>query len=92
MWSGCKDSQTSADTVEAGSATGAMSFVSTSKLWIIPRSDYHPRRLSPLCVSTGYNHQIIPFPNRLSAQKPQQTYQELLNNLRYVMVIVIFLV
>ena len=27
-WSGCKDSQTSADTEEAGSATGAMSFVS----------------------------------------------------------------
>lgn len=24
-WSGCKDSQTSADTVEAGEATGAMS-------------------------------------------------------------------
>lgn len=29
MWSGCKDSQTSADTSEAGKATGAMSFVST---------------------------------------------------------------
>ena len=27
-WSGCKDSQTSADTEEAGNATGAMSFVS----------------------------------------------------------------
>lgn len=27
-WSGCKDSQTSADTVEAGKATGAMSYVS----------------------------------------------------------------
>jgi metacaspase-1 len=27
-WSGCKDSQTSADTEEAGTATGAMSFVS----------------------------------------------------------------
>ena len=27
-WSGCKDSQTSADTVEAGAATGAMSYVS----------------------------------------------------------------
>ena len=26
-WSGCKDSQTSADAVEAGAATGAMSFV-----------------------------------------------------------------
>ena len=29
-WSGCKDSQTSADTEEAGRATGAMSFVSIS--------------------------------------------------------------
>jgi hypothetical protein len=28
MWSGCKDSQTSADTSEAGKATGAMSYVS----------------------------------------------------------------
>lgn len=27
-WSGCKDSQTSADTQEAGEATGAMSYVS----------------------------------------------------------------
>jgi len=27
-WSGCKDSQTSADAVEAGAATGAMSYVS----------------------------------------------------------------
>ena len=27
-WSGCKDSQTSADSEEAGKATGAMSFVS----------------------------------------------------------------
>ena len=27
-WSGCKDNQTSADTVEAGENTGAMSFVS----------------------------------------------------------------
>ncbi len=26
-WSGCKDSQTSADTQEAGNATGAMSYV-----------------------------------------------------------------
>jgi len=30
MWSGCKDSQTSADTQEAGKATGAMSYVSSS--------------------------------------------------------------
>lgn len=29
-WSGCKDSQTSADTVEAGQATGAMSYVSSA--------------------------------------------------------------
>ncbi|KAF8520265.1 peptidase C14, caspase domain-containing protein [Hysterangium stoloniferum] len=28
-WSGCKDSQTSADTVEAGAATGAMSYVTS---------------------------------------------------------------
>ncbi|KDR73066.1 hypothetical protein GALMADRAFT_252495 [Galerina marginata CBS 339.88] len=47
-WSGCKDSQTSADTQEAGNATGAMSFA-----WI----------------------------SALKANK-QQSYQELLNNIR----------
>ncbi|KAH8112639.1 metacaspase [Phellopilus nigrolimitatus] len=47
-WSGCKDTQTSADTVEAGSATGAMSYAFVSSL----------------------------------SQQPQQTYQELLMNLR----------
>ncbi len=31
-WSGCKDSQTSADTQEAGRATGAMSYVSITWL------------------------------------------------------------
>ncbi|KAK0236026.1 metacaspase [Armillaria nabsnona] len=47
-WSGCKDSQTSADTQEAGNATGAMSYA---------------------------------FMRTLS-QNPQQSYQQLLNNLR----------
>ena len=32
MWSGCKDSQTSADATEAGKATGAMSYVSPQPL------------------------------------------------------------
>lgn len=32
MWSGCKDSQTSADTSEAGKATGAMSYAFTTAL------------------------------------------------------------
>ncbi|CAE6424256.1 unnamed protein product [Rhizoctonia solani] len=50
-WSGCKDSQTSADTVEAGEATGAMSYAFIEVL----------------------------------KQKPQQTYQELLNNIREVL-------
>ncbi|CAE6443405.1 unnamed protein product [Rhizoctonia solani] len=50
-WSGCKDSQTSADTVEAGEATGAMSYAFIDVL----------------------------------KQKPQQTYQELLNNIREVL-------
>jgi hypothetical protein len=34
-WSGCKDSQTSADTEEAGRATGAMSFVSSPSLLVL---------------------------------------------------------
>ncbi|TFK35668.1 peptidase C14, caspase domain-containing protein [Crucibulum laeve] len=47
-WSGCKDSQTSADTQEAGNATGAMSFAFTSAI----------------------------------SANSQQSYQELLNNIR----------
>jgi len=39
-WSGCKDSQTSADTVEAGSATGAMSFAFVSSLKQNPEQSY----------------------------------------------------
>ncbi|PAV16416.1 peptidase C14 [Pyrrhoderma noxium] len=50
-WAGCKDSQTSADTVEAGRATGAMSYAFISTL----------------------------------SQKPQQTYQELLVNIRAIL-------
>ncbi|QRV74988.1 ICE-like protease (caspase) p20 domain protein [Ceratobasidium sp. AG-Ba] len=50
-WSGCKDSQTSADTVEAGEATGAMSYAFIEVL----------------------------------SQRPQQSYQELLNNIRDVL-------
>ncbi|PPR02667.1 hypothetical protein CVT24_002150 [Panaeolus cyanescens] len=50
-WSGCKDSQTSADTQEAGNATGAMSFAFISAL----------------------------------EANPQQSYQELLNNIREIL-------
>ncbi|TFK75218.1 hypothetical protein BDN72DRAFT_892560 [Pluteus cervinus] len=50
-WSGCKDSQTSADTQEAGNATGAMSFAFISAL----------------------------------SQNHQQTYQQLLVNIREIL-------
>lgn len=33
-WSGCKDSQTSADTVEAGQSTGAMSYVRRRRICV----------------------------------------------------------
>ncbi|KAK2460320.1 hypothetical protein APHAL10511_007709 [Amanita phalloides] len=39
-WSGCKDSQTSADTQEAGKATGAMSFAFISALERNPHQSY----------------------------------------------------
>lgn len=39
-WSGCKDSQTSADTQEGGQATGAMSFAFISALTANPRQSY----------------------------------------------------
>ncbi|KAJ8072460.1 Ca(2+)-dependent cysteine protease [Marasmius tenuissimus] len=41
-WSGCKDSQTSADTVEAGQATGAMSYAFISTLSKTRNFDLHP--------------------------------------------------
>ncbi|GFZ46467.1 LOW QUALITY PROTEIN: cysteine endopeptidase [Saitozyma sp. JCM 24511] len=40
MWSGCKDSQTSADTQEAGKATGAMSYAFIAALTKYPRQSY----------------------------------------------------
>ncbi|RDB25794.1 Metacaspase-1B [Hypsizygus marmoreus] len=39
-WSGCKDSQTSADTQEAGQATGAMSFAFIATLGQNPQQSY----------------------------------------------------
>ncbi|KAF7422772.1 Ca(2+)-dependent cysteine protease [Pleurotus ostreatus] len=39
-WSGCKDDQTSADTQEAGEATGAMSFAFVSSLRQNPQQSY----------------------------------------------------
>ncbi|WVW81989.1 metacaspase-1 [Kwoniella bestiolae CBS 10118] len=40
MWSGCKDSQTSADTQEAGKATGAMSYAFIASLTKYPQQSY----------------------------------------------------
>ncbi|KAG0149023.1 hypothetical protein CROQUDRAFT_654106 [Cronartium quercuum f. sp. fusiforme G11] len=40
QWSGCKDSQTSADAVEAGSATGAMSYAFITALTQNPQQTY----------------------------------------------------
>ncbi|WOO76542.1 Metacaspase-1 [Vanrija pseudolonga] len=40
MWSGCKDSQTSADTQEAGQATGAMSYAFIAALNKNPQQSY----------------------------------------------------
>lgn len=68
-WSGCKDSQTSADAYEAGTATGAMSYVRTLR--------YTSRLLSLKRAN------IQAFITVLS-QKPQQSYQELLVNIRCV--------
>lgn len=39
-WSGCKDSQTSADTQEAGKATGAMSYAFIAALSRNPTQSY----------------------------------------------------
>lgn len=47
-WSGCKDSQTSADTVEAGQSTGAMSYV--SRLMRVTLSAYTHLPCRPLSL------------------------------------------
>nr|GAT42971.1 predicted protein [Mycena chlorophos] len=39
-WSGCKDSQTSADAIEAGQATGAMSYAFITALSMNPQQSY----------------------------------------------------
>lgn len=44
-WSGCKDSQTSADAVEAGTATGAMSYV---------RHSFHPSKYRRLTITQAF--------------------------------------
>ena len=64
-WSGCKDSQTSADTEEAGSATGAMSFVSIliylSTTWflIIPIGFYFRFKYLPHLLSVMGKDNLI---------------------------------
>ncbi|KAK7690938.1 Ca(2+)-dependent cysteine protease [Cerrena zonata] len=45
-WSGCKDSQTSADAFEAGQATGAMSFAFMTSLRANPRQSYQQLLIS----------------------------------------------
>ncbi|WWC85157.1 uncharacterized protein L201_000014 [Kwoniella dendrophila CBS 6074] len=40
QWSGCKDDQTSADTEEAGKATGAMSYAFIAALTKYPNQSY----------------------------------------------------
>jgi hypothetical protein len=69
MWSGCKDSQTSADANEAGKATGAMSYA-----FIRALSAY-----SLCCYSSPTNSDttIVGID-----QNPQQSYLQLLNSIR----------
>lgn len=69
MFSGCKDSQTSADAVEDGKATGAMSYAFTSECIY-----------SVLCCSALYTN-MGPALATLR-QDPKQSYHALLNNIR----------
>jgi hypothetical protein len=46
MWSGCKDSQTSADTQEAGKATGAMSYAFITAIERNPQQSYQQLLIS----------------------------------------------
>ena len=57
-WSGCKDSQTSADAVEAGAATGAMSYVSEMYMhYIHDLTPFHrPLSLRSVSLSASKSH------------------------------------
>lgn len=66
MWSGCKDSQTSADASEAGKATGAMSYVSLS----VPSS----KLPAPAHVTQAFIAALTKY--------PEQSYVQLLNSIR----------
>jgi hypothetical protein len=65
-WSGCKDSQTSADATEAGKATGAMSYA-----FITALSELYSGSLSLFIAHLGF-----------VGENRQQSYQQLLNNIR----------
>lgn len=69
-WSGCKDSQTSADTVEAGQATGAMSEYCSVLNWVL---------VWMLIGWIGYAFIEVLTKN------PQQSYQQLLVSIREVL-------
>ena len=74
-WSGCKDSQTSADATEAGKATGAMSYAFIHALSKYPSHikfdsisyDYHRNRSKPptelhpaaKLYSVGYFYDLV---------------------------------
>jgi hypothetical protein len=72
-WSGCKDSQTSADATEAGKATGAMSYA-----FIHALSEY-PSHIKFDSISYDY---------RRTDQNPQQSYIQLLNSIRWAIFII----
>ncbi|KAF8581082.1 peptidase C14 [Ramaria rubella] len=69
-WSGCKDSQTSADTVEAGKATGAMSFAFIRALSENPQQTYSQllNSLRGILKSSGYDQKP-----QLSSSHPMDT-------------------
>ncbi|KAJ8691306.1 Ca(2+)-dependent cysteine protease [Pleurotus ostreatus] len=68
-WSGCKDDQTSADTQEAGQATGAMSFAFVSALKENPQQSYQ-QLLNSVRTILRDNYSQKP---QLSASHPMDT-------------------
>lgn len=70
MFSGCKDSQTSADAVEDGKATGAMSYAFTSKC--------NQGAGCSACITNVGDALIL----ATLRQNPKQSYHALLNSVR----------
>lgn len=78
-WSGCKDSQTSADTYEQGTATGAMSYVCDSILFAPAMADFANISLG-IHEVVEYVHLVLPNKAASYLRPQRRTRTNLINS------------